>query len=68
MSIPTFHTHANGAVDVHLEGQFVGRIGWFHTSEFAEKQWRYTPKGQKTGGELFPTLEACKASLMSEYT
>lgn len=49
--------------DVHivkLEGKTVGRI--FKTPE----GFRYIPTGSKTGGEFFPTLEACKSSLEAE--
>lgn len=44
-------------VGVYLLNRLVGRI---HP---VEGGWQYFPKGSKTGGEVHPTLDACKQSL-----
>ncbi|MFK4132456.1 hypothetical protein ACI2KR_09275 [Pseudomonas luteola] len=31
-----------------------------------EGGWRYYPKGERTGGELYQSLGACKNSLISD--
>lgn len=49
-----------GLVEVCLEGKLVGRIKQWKDG------WQYIPLGQKRGGEIFPTLEACKKSLEEE--
>lgn len=47
-------------VDVLLDGQIVGSI------RYTIDGWQYVPKGQKDGGEFFPTLFDCKKSLSTE--
>jgi hypothetical protein len=49
-----------GKVTVKLDGKLVGEI------RQEADGFRYFPKGQKTGGELFSTLPACKKSLTDE--
>ena len=44
-------------VVVRLDGKKVGEI------RHVDSQWKYFPKGDKVGGEPFPTLEACQRSL-----
>jgi len=52
-----YETQAGGRdVVVRLEGKVVGDI------RKVEGGWQYKPKGARPGG-VFPTLEACKASL-----
>jgi hypothetical protein len=46
-------------IDVRLDGTRVGVIRTFATG------YQYKPTGGKAG-EIFPTLEACKASLEQE--
>ena len=45
-------------IAVRLEGKKVGEI-----KRAQEGGFFYLPTGQKTGGDAFPTIEACKASL-----
>lgn len=45
------------AVVVRLEGKHVGYIRKIGSG------WQYFPLGKNEGGELFPTLDACKTSL-----
>jgi len=47
-------------IPVYVDGKRTGDI----RSE--RGVWRYWPKGQNFGGELFPNLRACKESLESE--
>lgn len=44
-------------VPVRLDGKVVGVI------KNEKPGWRYYPKGQKQGGDLFPTLSECQRSL-----
>lgn len=44
-------------INVLLEGIIVGEIRKMATG------YVYIPKGKRTGGETFPTLDACKASI-----
>lgn len=44
-------------VIVRLDGKIVGAI------RLTAGGWQYTPKGAKTGGDFYPTLGLCKASL-----
>jgi len=50
---------------VQLGGKVVGRIKLAVAGD-GRAGWRYFPKGQKEGGEVFPTLEECKRSLEAE--
>lgn len=59
---PTFRQLDYSTIDVLLEGRKVGRIAQERMTAYT-MGWRYTPTGSKTGGELFETLAACKASL-----
>lgn len=47
-------------VKVHLNGKHIGSI------RHDGGGWRYFPKGWTTGGDIYPTLAACKASLEAE--
>jgi hypothetical protein len=51
---------SNGNMKVRLDGKIVGSIHAFNGG------FQYFPKGSKTGGELFPSLEACKRSLEAD--
>ncbi len=44
-------------IKVRLDEIIVGEI------IFCNGGWRYFPKGQKVGGELFKTLKLCQKSL-----
>lgn len=48
---------SSGNLKVRLDGKIIGSI---HTINGG---FQYFPKGSKTGGKLFPSLEACKRSL-----
>ncbi len=48
-------------VRVYLDGKQVGTIRELFSNTIP--LYLYTPKGSKTGGDTFPTLAACKASL-----
>lgn len=53
-------------VTVKLDGRVIGHIKsqlWQSGRTFG---YCYFPKGSKTGGDVFPTLAACKASLESD--
>lgn len=50
-----------GPVAVFLAGK---RVGTIH--QLTNRMWQYVPKGQRTGGDKFPTLALCKASLEAE--
>lgn len=45
---------------VKLDGRIAGRI------EKRKQGFQYIPKGMKTGGEIFPSLEALKKSLEAQ--
>jgi len=47
-------------IHVLLENKRIGEI------RSVEGGFQYFPKGQKKGGEVFPTLAACKQSLAEE--
>jgi hypothetical protein len=53
MSNITYETE----ISVALDGEHVGKI------QSEEGGYRYFPLFDLKGGELFPTLDACKASL-----
>ena len=44
-------------VKVRLDGKFIGTI------KPEDGGWRYYPKGQSVGGDLFKTLGLCQKSL-----
>lgn len=46
-----------GIITVKLDGKVVGHI------RKGEDGFRYTPKGQRVGGEAFETLRDCKRSI-----
>ena len=48
----------HNVVEVFLDNKFVGTIRYTFG-----RLWQYTPKGQKEGGEEFPSLALCKRSL-----
>ena len=60
-TIEYIHTIGGRVVRVRLNGKAIGEIRLEASIESAG--WRYFPKGQKTGGELFSSLSACKRSL-----
>ena len=50
--------------DVYLEGKHIGQIRINSAEgERTPQRYQYFPNGQKQGGEIFSSLEACKASL-----
>jgi hypothetical protein len=49
-----------GDIAVRLDGRKVGEI------RMLPNGFKYYPRGAKTGGESFPSLEACKSSLEDE--
>jgi len=51
------HSEETPDVMVFLDNKKVGKI------KCRSYGYRYYPKGAKTGGELFPTLEECQKSL-----
>lgn len=53
-------THPFGPVVVRLDGRVVGKI-WAVSSGY-----QYRPKNAGVGGDVFPTLAACQASLEPE--
>lgn len=46
-------------IPVKLDGKKVGDI------RMVDNGWQYFPKGQTTGGEIYPTLVLCQKSLES---
>lgn len=54
----TYSHDTTDRVTVYLAGRHVGVI-----RQQKDGQWQYFPKGQKTGGEKFPTLAQCKRSV-----
>jgi EAL domain-containing protein (putative c-di-GMP-specific phosphodiesterase class I) len=54
-----FRLHHFSPITVKLDGRVIGKI---HQDKDG---FRYYPKGQKTGGEAFPTIAQCKRSLES---
>lgn len=56
-NILTYHTRTN----VFLNGEHVGAIEHNKSGTF-----QYFPKDTDDGGDLYPTLAACKASLEAE--
>ncbi len=46
---------------VKLDGKLVGVIK--RSGDDRGYGWRYFPKGDRIGGQVFPTLAACKRSL-----
>lgn len=60
MSKITYAQHYGGQTRVSLEGRWIGYI------KQEDGGWRYYPKGWTTGGDIYPTLAACKASLEAE--
>ena len=50
-------TGFNKVIRVNLGGKKVGEI------RSVEGGWQYYPRGQSTGGEVFPTIGRCKESL-----
>ena len=54
----TYHETSDGNVKVKLDNTLVGTIKNFGMIGFV-----YVPKGQRTGGQMFKTLDTCKASL-----
>lgn len=57
MKIEFIETHT-----VKLDGKVIGTIRTVERLHHPDG-YQYFPKGQKTGGELFNTLGACKLSL-----
>ena len=51
----------NANVRVRFDGKIVGEIRKEKSRCF--EGWRYYPKGEKNGGELFESLRACQKSL-----
>lgn len=51
-------------IGVRLDDKYVGDIRPVLSN--GEKGWRYFPKGQKTGGDLFKTAQACADSLQDD--
>lgn len=54
----------NTSTAVYLDGKRIGAIRYIYRQ--GDRSWQYYPKGWNTGGDLFPTLAACKASLEAE--
>ncbi len=50
-------------VQVKLNGKHVGTIREVLPKGASLSSFVYFPKGQKIGGDMYPTLAACKASL-----
>lgn len=56
-------------IAVRVDGKIVGDIKpvWDKRVDLTQKQelngWQYVPRGQKTGGKIFATLQACQDSL-----
>ncbi len=60
----TFHVRGDSAVNVRLDGRFVGVIRRLIGDNGG---WRYHPRGAAhLAGEIFPTLDACKQSLQTQ--
>lgn len=58
-------------VKVYLDGKHIGEIrevenGTFSRFELQNFGFQYFPKGQKLGGEIFNTMNDCKASIEAE--
>ena len=53
--------------NVYLDGKQVGKIiGNTIDMQTGREGYCYFPKGQSEGGDVFPTLASCKASLEAE--
>jgi hypothetical protein len=51
-------------VEVYLDGQLAGKIKKVSKDgTISGYGWQYFPKGQTKGGEIYPSLLACKKSL-----
>jgi hypothetical protein len=50
-------------VRVRLDGRIVGIIRPVREGTNDQYSWQYFPKGQKRGGEIFPTLAAWQRNL-----
>ncbi len=61
MSHITYAERTSWSLKVKLDGKIVGTIQ--EGVENNARTYQYIPKGQKTGGDKYPTLAACKASL-----
>ena len=61
MSNITYATGKNGVIEVSLGKTKVGKI-----INSAGTGWIYIPKGQTTGGDVYPSLIAVKRSLEEE--
>jgi len=61
----TIMTYPLKVVAVYLDKKHVGDIHE-RTQTLFGKGWQYFPKGQKEGGEMFPSLILCKKSLEKE--
>ena len=59
-SIISYDYSDKNKIKVLLEGKIAGAIN------LEKGGWRYFPKGQKLGGDLFDTLRECQKSLESE--
>lgn len=57
-----------GYLRVMLDGKWVGSIAHVDTTDEHQGGWQYTPKGEKKGGDIFPTLALCKKSLEAPTT
>lgn len=55
----------NGKTTVKLDGRVIGEIRKVKGDPNGAA-CQYFPKGQKRGGEVFPTLSLCKYSLLVE--
>lgn len=53
-------------VRVKLDGKYVGSIRRVHRPELRRWSWQYFPKGQKNGGEMFDSLDECKADIKGD--
>lgn len=53
-------------VTVYLDGKPIGEIREVEHPRSVYPGFAYFPKGQKDGGDVFPTVEACKTSLEAE--
>lgn len=59
----TFVDTANRII-VRLDGKTTGAI--YNAPMKDQMGYQYVPMGTKDGGDVFPTLEACKKSLFTE--
>lgn len=50
-------------IRVLSEGKVLGTIKTTRSDIGTEPKFQYFPKGSKNGGDVFPTLAECKASL-----